>query len=94
MGSTQHLKSKYGGGYHLEVKYSPDNMGVNTNGDPLDCVHEYVRSAFASAVKVEHFGHRIIYKIPSSDVKSLAKSFACLEEGEYIYSYIAFCIYF
>ncbi|EDV27708.1 uncharacterized protein TRIADDRAFT_53677 [Trichoplax adhaerens] len=82
LGSTQHLKSKYGGGYHLEVKFSPDNMGINTNGDPLQSVHEFVKNTFPAATEVEHFGHRIIYKIPSSDVKSLARSFACLEESK------------
>lgn len=76
----------------MEVKYSPDNMGVNTNGDPLDCVNGFVTSAFPSAVKVEHFGHRIIYKVPSSDVKSLSKSFACLEEGQYIYTFVCLFI--
>ena len=81
MGSTQHLKNKYGGGYHLDVKYVLDSPGQSQGGDPLDNINNYVRKAFPSAVLEEHFGHRVTYKIPLSDIKSLAKSFASLEQG-------------
>lgn len=80
LGSTQHLKDKHGSGYHLEIKYAA-NERANRDRDPIHQVHEFVKAAFPNAVFVEHFGHRIIYKIPSSCVTSLANSFASLEEG-------------
>ena len=84
LGSTQHLKDKHGSGYHLEIKFIT-NEREQQDKDPLHQVHDFVKEAFHEAVFVEHFGHRVIYKIPSSSVTSLAKSFSSLEEGRLAY---------
>ncbi|EDV20637.1 uncharacterized protein TRIADDRAFT_60879 [Trichoplax adhaerens] len=81
LGSTQHLKNKYGGGYHLDVKFSLDVVGSN-GINQLNNITDFVKRAFPTSVLGEHFGHRATYKIPSDDIKSLAKSFASLEQGK------------
>lgn len=70
----------------MDVKYVLDAPGQSIDRNPLDSVNDYVKKAFPSAVLEEHFGHRVTYKIPSSDITSLAKSFSSLEQGIYIFT--------
>nr|XP_006816828.1 PREDICTED: ATP-binding cassette sub-family A member 5-like [Saccoglossus kowalevskii] len=84
LGSTQHLKDKYGGGYILEVKLksSDDEEDVSTLAEKIQKLETFVMDAFPSANMIENFGERIMYKIPRDGVKSLAIVFDTLEEGK------------
>ncbi|RDD39982.1 ATP-binding cassette sub-family A member 5 [Trichoplax sp. H2] len=79
LGSTQHLKNKHGGGYHLEIKYASNETTAHQERDSFYRVNNFVKTVFPNAAITEHFSHRIVYKIPSSNVTSLANSFSSLE---------------
>jgi len=75
IGSTQHLKNKYGGGYLLEIK-----CGKNlSNWDEL---HQAILSIFEEEkIKVEEtFADRRTYSVLQSAVTSLGEVFASLEK--------------
>ncbi|XP_014679162.1 PREDICTED: ATP-binding cassette sub-family A member 5-like, partial [Priapulus caudatus] len=81
LGTTQHLKNKYGGGYNLEVK------AAWSSADPdhhvrMEQLNRYVMSLFIAAARTECFGERATYHIPQSDIGSLATVFRSLEEGK------------
>lgn len=93
IGSVQHLKNKYGGGYTLELKLlKQETCAVSVNGEspthtPLDetivtKVKEIIMNSFPNAELDEEFGELLHYKIPQSDIKSLADSFAMLEKAK------------
>ncbi|RUS70602.1 hypothetical protein EGW08_021637, partial [Elysia chlorotica] len=78
IGATQHLKSKYGSGYILEVKLS---LTVNNNVEELmDKLEDHLLNLFPHMDIVERFMERAQYSIPKEDVKSLGKTFSNLEQ--------------
>lgn len=80
IGTTQELKSNYGGGYSLELK-----GGLNGDAsleDRMTNIDDFVHGMFPSAHETERFGGRIIYKIPKDDVGKLSEVFARFEEGK------------
>ena len=76
MGSVQHLKNKYGGGYSLELKLRNNNETLKSE------IKSLVITTFPSAVIDEEFEERIIYKVPQKDIKCLANCFSMLEKGK------------
>ncbi|XP_038065899.1 ATP-binding cassette sub-family A member 5-like [Patiria miniata] len=92
LGTTQHLKGKYGGGYLLEAKLNPGEAYYSmdhTTGEAtrlleqkMQALDDKIHHVFPSAETVENFGERVTYKIPKEDVGSLARVFAALEEGK------------
>ncbi|XP_076036080.1 cholesterol transporter ABCA5-like isoform X2 [Oratosquilla oratoria] len=84
IGSCQHLKNKYGGGYKLEIKVK--GMSTETNGETSEDkkkeVHQLIKDTFYDAEIDEEFGDRIIYKISQHNMKSLGKCFAVMEKGK------------
>ncbi|KAL3876747.1 hypothetical protein ACJMK2_034544 [Sinanodonta woodiana] len=98
IGSSQHLKTKYGSGYLLEVKLKGEtthaqsndaDMGVclsHINVDTLDqrmeSLHQYIEKLFPNRILLESFGDRAHYRIPMEHVRSLGKIFTDLEEGK------------
>ncbi|XP_038064701.1 ATP-binding cassette sub-family A member 5-like [Patiria miniata] len=92
LGTTQHLKGKYGRGYSLEVKLNPgpayysmdhtSGQAVQLLEGLLASLDNQIRKVFPSAEVMESFGERVTYKIPSRDVKSLSTVFAVLEQGK------------
>ena len=105
VGSTQHLKNKYGSAYVLEVKLHSANAEpvhtsyVNLHVDSasslssIDRLRRFISQLFPHAVEIECFGERATYKIPKADVgMRVSKSFAALEEGLYLMAdYILRC---
>ena len=88
LGSTQHLKSKYGSGYNLEVKLSPSRDASVSMDDMIARLQEFVEELFPGAVRAESFGGRVTYKIPKEGgVGSLSTIFASLEQGEDEYNH-------
>ncbi|CAG5124847.1 unnamed protein product, partial [Candidula unifasciata] len=78
LGSTQHLKDKYGSGYILEVKLGAHEDGqVETLMDQLEA---HLKTLFPGLGKVERFQERAQYSIPREDVNFLGKTFASLED--------------
>ncbi|KAK7506756.1 hypothetical protein BaRGS_00002231 [Batillaria attramentaria] len=80
LGPTQHLKSKYGSGYLLEVKLG--GSGGATNEMLEQRVQEFERhlmTLFPNATCLESFAERAQYKIPSEDVGMLSATFTALE---------------
>ena len=82
IGSSQHLKTKYGSGYLLEIK-------LQTHGDAdvsqgIERLHGYIQTLFPMATIAEQFSERVQYKVPKSEVQSLAKIFDALEKGIFV----------
>lgn len=74
LGSSQHLKSKFGDGYTVIVKVSGTQ-----SGDVLQLCR-YIESTFpGSLLKDVHYG-LVHYHVPKSPTVSFATLFACLEE--------------
>ena len=83
IGSSQHLKNKYGSGYMLEVKLST-KQDTDTLDDRMTKLHQYIINAFPASSVMEQFSERVQYKVPKSSVTSLSRAFTVLEEGKYI----------
>ncbi|GFO31443.1 ATP-binding cassette sub-family a member 5, partial [Plakobranchus ocellatus] len=77
VGSTQHLKNKFGSGYILEVKLSL-RVAANVE-DLMDKLEEHLKSLFPDMKTVERFMERAQYSIPNENVTSLGKTFSSLE---------------
>ena len=81
IGSSQHLKSKYGSGYLLEIKVKQEE-DQSILAQKMDRLKTFVIELFPGASIMEQFSERVQYKVPKSDVTSLAKVFSALEEGK------------
>ncbi|XP_071963813.1 cholesterol transporter ABCA5-like [Antedon mediterranea] len=88
LGTTQHLKDKYGGGYLLEAKLNMSAF-VREEGDTttllenkLKAFIQHVRTFFPGAEVIECFSERVTIKVPQDEVNSLAKVFEIMQEGK------------
>ena len=80
LGSTQHLKDRYGTGYVLEVKLGHPR---GTDDDShIKVFSDAVAEVFPGAELVESFGDRLTFKISQDEVRALSKVFAWFEEGK------------
>lgn len=82
IGATQHLKTKFSSGYLLEVKLQIQDITEEAQAHKLDHLEEYVMSLFPNASRLEKFGTYAQFKVPKTDVPSLANVFSSLEEGK------------
>ena len=83
MGPTQHLKTKYGSGYLLEVKLSGSSRaGREELEERVQALERHLMTLFPNATCLESFAERAQYKIPQSDVGVLSATFAALEGSE------------
>ena len=80
IGTTQHLKTRFGHGYQLEVKLA--SMKESILIQEINKLHHFVFDSFPSSIILEQFGPRVAYKISAKEVTSLAQSFEILELGE------------
>merc|ERR1711939_47496 len=69
LGSTQHLKNKYGAGYTLEMKVKDETAEV---------ADAFVMKTFPGAVVSERYGGQLRYDIKRSELR-LSEMFAKLE---------------
>ncbi|XP_059141174.1 cholesterol transporter ABCA5-like [Physella acuta] len=77
LGSTQHLKNKYGSGYYLDVK-----LAGNVSSEMevcMDDLENHLKTLFPGLENVERFQERAQYSIPKDDVKNLGVTFSHLE---------------
>jgi len=70
LGTTQHLKHRFGGGYTLQIKVSKDSA-INT-------VCEFVESKFLNCLLKDKHGNKLEYIIPHRG-NSLGKIFGVME---------------
>uniref|UniRef100_M0RA83 ATP binding cassette subfamily A member 5 n=1 Tax=Rattus norvegicus TaxID=10116 RepID=M0RA83_RAT len=81
IGTVQHLKSKFGKGYFLEIKLKDwiENLEI-------DRLQREIQYIFPNASRQESFSSILAYKIPKEDVQSLSQSFAKLEEAKHTFA--------
>ena len=84
LGSTQHLKGKYGSGYNLEVKLSSTRDAAASMEDAIARLQEFVVTLFPGSTRTESFGGRVTYKVPKEGAGRLSATFEALEKGVYI----------
>ncbi|XP_044794440.2 cholesterol transporter ABCA5 isoform X2 [Bubalus bubalis] len=81
IGTVQHLKSKYGKGYFLEIKLKDwiEDLEVDRLQREIQCI-------FPNASRQESFSTILAYKVPKEDVQSLSQSFSKLEEAKHTFA--------
>ena len=84
LGSAQHLKSKFGTGYTMEVK-----LKKNATKDDWRRFENGLKKKFPGFELIEGFSDRKSYNVPKNEITSLAKTFKFLEKGE-LYSVFSF----
>uniref|UniRef100_A0A8C9LAW3 Cholesterol transporter ABCA5 n=1 Tax=Pavo cristatus TaxID=9049 RepID=A0A8C9LAW3_PAVCR len=77
IGTVQHLKSKFGRGYFLEMKLK-DTADIQQ----VEYLQRQILHIFPNANRQESFASILAYKIPREDVQSLSHCFSKLEEEE------------
>ncbi|CAJ0967342.1 unnamed protein product [Ranitomeya imitator] len=75
IGSVQHLKSKFGRHFSLDLKLDADS-GMQQ----MELLHREVLKHFPNASRQERFASLMSYKVPKSDVQSLSQAFFNLEQ--------------
>uniref|UniRef100_A0A8C8RLJ2 Cholesterol transporter ABCA5 n=1 Tax=Pelusios castaneus TaxID=367368 RepID=A0A8C8RLJ2_9SAUR len=81
IGSIQHLKSKFGRGYFLEMK-----LKETANVQQVEFLHRHILHIFPNANHQESFASILAYKIPKEDVQSLSQCFSKLEEAKHAFN--------
>lgn len=92
IGSTQHLKSKYGSEYMLEMKAAVDwqtSGGASSGGTDAWFAHldRSMNEMFARSCDVklmEHVGDHVVYRVPRDCFGQLSDVFTHLEQRENI----------
>lgn len=79
LGSTQHLKNKYGAGYTLDIKMQRHEGAWEKN---LGDLKGHVKRVFPAATLREGFQDRLTYDIPQAGVTSLANVFVAMDEAK------------
>merc|ERR1719193_1273344 len=84
IGTSQHIKDKYGSGYQLEIKLK--TAKIATEDLETSAIKDFVaftNSIFSDDSEApelkENFGGRLTFKVPRKCVKSLGSIFASLE---------------
>ncbi|XP_014928146.2 ABC-type organic anion transporter ABCA8 isoform X1 [Acinonyx jubatus] len=72
IGSIQHLKSKFGKNYLLEMKVKALEQ--------RESLHLEILRVFPQAARQERFSSVMVYKVPVEDVRPLARAFFMLEK--------------
>uniref|UniRef100_H0Z0I9 Cholesterol transporter ABCA5 n=1 Tax=Taeniopygia guttata TaxID=59729 RepID=H0Z0I9_TAEGU len=81
IGTVQHLKSKFGRGYFLEMK-----LGEAADVQQVEYLQNQILHIFPNASRQESFASILAYKIPKEDVQSLSHSFSKLEEVKHTFN--------
>ncbi|XP_030064363.1 cholesterol transporter ABCA5 [Microcaecilia unicolor] len=76
IGTVQHLKSKFGSGYYLEVKVA------DMTETQKELLHKEILQIFPNASRQGSFSALLSYKIPKENVPSLSQCFLRLEEAK------------
>ncbi|CAI9594821.1 unnamed protein product [Staurois parvus] len=79
IGSIQHLKSKFGKDYLLEIKLKDTQQ--------VDVIHQEVLRLFPQASRQDRFSSLLVYKIPMDNIQSLSQAFLHLENAKQTYHF-------
>jgi ATP-binding cassette subfamily A (ABC1) protein 5 len=84
IGSPQHLKTKFGVGYNLEIKLKVDDTEFSQHSSHANNIIDeqkfaFVHQYFPESSLNEIFENRAIYSIPKSSITSIAETFFLLE---------------
>jgi ABC-type multidrug transport system ATPase subunit len=77
LGTTQHLKHRFGGGYTLQIKVSKDSA--------INLVIEFIEAKFLNCILKDKHGNKLEYIIPHKG-NSLGKIFGVMESNKFGYS--------
>ncbi|KAM7312791.1 hypothetical protein ISCGN_009695 [Ixodes scapularis] len=83
LGSTQHLKNRYGAGYTLDIKMQRRDGAWEKN---LGNLKTYIKDVFPMAKLREGFQDRLTYDIPQAGVTSLANVFVAMDDAKVKFS--------
>ncbi|NXM81461.1 ABCA5 protein, partial [Oenanthe oenanthe] len=81
IGTVQHLKSKFGRGYFLEMK-----LREAADVQQVEFLQSQILHIFPNASRQDSFASILAYKIPKEDVQSLSHSFSKLEEVKHAFN--------
>ncbi|XP_015501469.1 ATP-binding cassette sub-family A member 5 [Parus major] len=81
IGTVQHLKSKFGRGYLLEMK-----LRETADVQQVEYLQSQILHIFPNASRQDSFASILAYKIPKEDVQSLSHSFSKLEEVKHAFN--------
>ncbi|XP_058029043.1 cholesterol transporter ABCA5-like isoform X4 [Ahaetulla prasina] len=81
IGTVQHLKTKFGRGYFLEMK-----LKETPESQQKEYLQRKILSIFPNANCLKSFASILAYKIPKEDVQSLALVFSKLEEAKHAFN--------
>uniref|UniRef100_A0A670YBI1 Cholesterol transporter ABCA5 n=1 Tax=Pseudonaja textilis TaxID=8673 RepID=A0A670YBI1_PSETE len=81
IGTVQHLKTKFGRGYFLEMK-----LKETPETHQKEYLQRKILSIFPNANCLKSFASILAYKIPKEDVQSLALVFSKLEEAKHAFN--------
>ena len=82
LGTTQHLRDKYSGGYILQVILQMGSQDVWE--ERLESLNRYVTGILPDARLSSDFEGRAMYKIPNTSIVSLSLVFRSLEKGNFL----------
>jgi hypothetical protein len=72
IGTAQHLKTKYGDGYHLGVSFEPENEST---------VRQYIQGMLPNAHVINQFTGSVTFGVPLKDIK-VSEIFAEIESNK------------
>ncbi|XP_036612763.1 LOW QUALITY PROTEIN: ATP-binding cassette sub-family A member 10-like [Trichosurus vulpecula] len=78
IGSIQHLKSKFGKDYLLEIKVKEPGQ--------VRHLHEEILKLFPTAARQERYSSLMVYKLPVEDVYPLSQAFSKLETAKHTFN--------
>ncbi|XP_072501625.1 ATP-binding cassette sub-family A member 10-like isoform X2 [Notamacropus eugenii] len=78
IGSIQHLKSKFGKDYLLEIKVKEPGQ--------VRHLHEEILKLFPTAARQERYSSLMVYKLPVEDVYPLSQAFSKLEAAKHTFN--------
>ncbi|XP_068119418.1 cholesterol transporter ABCA5 isoform X2 [Hyperolius riggenbachi] len=81
IGSVQHLKSKFGRHYSLELKLDADS-----GAQQMEILHREILKHFPNASRQESFASLMSYKVPKEDVQSLSQAFFNLAQVKHTFN--------
>lgn len=80
IGSPQHLKSKYGSGYTLEIKLKSDS---GESPEDASDRYQFVKDHFPDCTLTEAFDEKAVFSLNTASVSSISHTFALLEQCKF-----------
>ncbi|KAM8946763.1 cholesterol transporter ABCA5 [Pelodytes ibericus] len=81
IGSVQHLKSKFGRHFSLDMKLEAD-----ISVQKAELVHKEILQLFPNASRQESYTSLLSYKVPKEDVQALSQLFSKLEQVKHAFN--------